>query len=941
MPAALQVKEYSLSNGMKVWLNEDHSQPKVFGAVVVNAGAKDCPDTGIAHYFEHIMFKGTDEIGTIDYSQEKPWLDSIAAAYDQLAATKNDTERTAIQKSINRLSQKAGEYAIPNEFNRLVSRYGGSQLNAGTSYDLTFYHNVFTPQYIEHWCLLNSDRLIHPVFRLFQGELETVYEEKNMYADDMMSGAMESIMKELFGTQPYAYPVIGSTENLKNPRLSEMQKFYDQYYVGCNMGIVLSGDIQSDSIMPLLEKTFGRIPKGTMPSHLSSPMPDITIERTVDLKLPIPLVTMEMLAFKAPTTFDADANALDVGMSILYNDQAGMLDSLANEGTLMKAASISQSLNDAGVAILLIVPNLFAKSEKAEAACLAQIERLANGDFSETRLTTQKQQVYRDAISELETINDRAMQMVQVMSSGHSWQEYMEKLYAIDHVTKADVMAAAKHYLKAPFVRFKKKMDWGEKDKISQPGYTPVKPKNRNEESAYAKKLAEISAPDTEPRLVDFDRDATITKLGGEATLYTVKNPVNDLFTLTVVYNKGVQADPRLDIATSLFDLIGTDSLTRQQLSAALLAYGADITFDCDASNTLISIKGTDENFESAMRLVSHFLKNAKPEAKDIKKLRDAKKADEKGQADENMDVLSALLAKTMYGDKSKYLRQTTFKEMKKLTGDELLAIFDAVKDHACDIIYSGTLNTQDVERVVRATLPIERSKIPHRDYGIDVLSYSQPVVYVYDMPQSRQTLFLTYDQVKALPTLEDRIPFWLTDEYIGGGMSSILFQEIREFRSMAYTTSSLHLSRSMKVAPQSPSAFITFTGTQADKAMGAISLVDSLLRDLPMLETTFNTVKQESINELNSSYPSFRDMGTYISTWRNKGYTCDIKTGRKDLYDKATMDDVKRFYEANLKNNAGHRVIGIIGNKKKLDLKALAKYGQVIIVKKKDLFRK
>ena len=190
-PTSLEVKELQLSNGMTVWLNEDHSQPKIFGAVVVNAGAKDCPNTGIAHYFEHILFKGTETIGTIDYAQEKPWLDSISSCYDQLASTKDEQQRSVIQQDINRLSQKAGEYAIPNEFNRLISKYGGSNLNAATSWDYTYYHNSFTPQYLEHWCWLNSERLINPVFRLFQGELETVYEEKNMYADDMLATAGE------------------------------------------------------------------------------------------------------------------------------------------------------------------------------------------------------------------------------------------------------------------------------------------------------------------------------------------------------------------------------------------------------------------------------------------------------------------------------------------------------------------------------------------------------------------------------------------------------------------------------------------------------------------------------------------------------------------------------------------------------------------------------
>ena len=118
----LEVHQFELSNGMQVWLNRDSSQPIVYGAVVVRAGGKDSPDTGLAHYLEHLLFKGTEELGTVDYEAEKVWLDSIAVCYDRLAATTDDGERKSIQKEIGRLSQKAAEYAIPNEFDRLISR---------------------------------------------------------------------------------------------------------------------------------------------------------------------------------------------------------------------------------------------------------------------------------------------------------------------------------------------------------------------------------------------------------------------------------------------------------------------------------------------------------------------------------------------------------------------------------------------------------------------------------------------------------------------------------------------------------------------------------------------------------------------------------------------------------------------------------------------------
>ena len=214
----LNVKEYILSNGLTVWLNEDSSQPKVIGSIIVKAGAKDSPNTGIAHYFEHIMFKGTDKIGTINYAEEKVWLDSISKKYDKLANTSDEAQRLEIQKEINELSIKAADYVIPNEFNRLISQYGGTGLNAGTSWDFTMYFNTFSPQYMTQWCEINSERLINPVFRMFQSELETVYEEKNMYADVLGSQAAEKIIEAFFKPHPYQYPIIGSTENLKNPK---------------------------------------------------------------------------------------------------------------------------------------------------------------------------------------------------------------------------------------------------------------------------------------------------------------------------------------------------------------------------------------------------------------------------------------------------------------------------------------------------------------------------------------------------------------------------------------------------------------------------------------------------------------------------------------------------------------------------------------------------
>lgn len=936
----LKVTETKLSNGMTVWLNEDHSQPKVFGAVVVKAGAKDCPNTGIAHYFEHILFKGTKEIGTVDYQAEKPWLDSISAKYDQLATTTDEAQRLLIQKDISRLSQKAGEYAIPNEFNRLISLYGGSELNAGTSWDFTYYHNIFTPQYMAQWCQLNSDRLINPVFRLFQGELETVYEEKNMYSDDMMSMAMEKMLAELFQDQPYAYPVIGSTENLKNPRLSEMRAFYEKYYVASNMGLVLCGDIDSENIMPLLEQTFGRIPQGVEPQHVKSVLPDITAERTVEIKLPVPLVSIEMLTFKTPTDYEKDANAMKLAFDLLSNGQAGMLDSLVNESTLLMAMAQPMSLNDAGCGFVFVIPNLLASKKKAENACLEQIERIKKGDFSDEVFNTLKQEALREANRSLETISERAQQMVSVMAAGHSWQEYLDKVNSYRTITKNDVVQAAQKYFGAPFVRFKKKNGEYAKDKVTQPDYKPVVPKNKNAESDYARRLAAMPVIDRAPRMIDFNSDAYTIPLGGSANLYTVKNPVNDFFQLELIYNRGLKADKNLSAAAMLLTQAGTDSLSRQQLEKALLALGASMAVEADNTSFRIMLSGVDEHFDKTLALLGHFLTRVETNSKLLSQIKSASKADSKSFGTDNKEVFRALLEKVRSGENSQYLNRLTQAEMKKLSGEEMIEAFKEVLNSACNVIYSGTLPDDQVKEMITRHLPVEKSTKAYVHYSTSYVDYNEPVVYVYDMSKARQAIFFTYEQLPPLPTSEQRVPLSLFGEYFGGGMSSVLFQEVREFRSMAYSTRATTGKQPLKPDPNLPTCLISIVGTQADKTMGAITLVDSLLRNMPVNNHNFVVAKQE-LSNFDTNFPSFREIGNVIASAKWLGYTEDPRKGSVELFDNATFEDMMQFYRQNVKDHQGHRVLGIVGNTKKLDMKALEKYGKVVVVKLEDIYRK
>lgn len=937
--AQLEVKELKLSNGMTVWLNEDHSQPKVFGAVVVKAGAKDCPNTGIAHYFEHIMFKGTDRMGTTDYEKEKPWLDSISAQYDLLSKTKDEVGRTRIQKHINELSLKAADYVIPNEFNRLISKYGGSGLNAGTGHDLTYYHNSFLPQFIEQWCWLNSERLIKPVFRGFQGELENVYEEKNRSAD-ALGDAQDKLFSAVFKTQPYAYPIIGSTENLKNPRLSDMAAFYKKYYVASNMGLILCGDIKADSALTaLLERTFGRVQTGPAPVRMKSAMPTITAGERQEIKLPIPLVGIEALIYKAPTDFEADADALELANKLLSNGKAGKLDSLVNEHKLMMAMAQSVSLNDAAGSAIVIIPNLFGKMKKAETRVMNQIRQVMDGNFCDWQMEALKQEMVMESERDLETIGSRSELLVETFSNGRSWHDVLDKIEGIRRLTKADVVAAARKYYGANYITLSKKYGTSKKETLKQPGYKPISPKNLDAKSAFAKQLEQIPVKASTTRTVDFNRDVMAQQINSHITLYYKENPINDIFTFTLRYKDGDLHTPALKLMADYLSQLGTDSLKKQQLEQAWQRIGTTMEIVPGDVAFSINLTGPDSQLKSALHLLAHFLRSAKGDDKAFKNVMDNDKVERKTFGKQKDNVLRPVVHRVVYGDKSSYLTQLSQKEVKALKNDELIRLFHDLQQYDCELFYCGRQPVGYVARSLQQTLPLAQCTKSQADTFRPMLQYNEPTVYFFNVPKSRQNFVVSYDAVDALPTMRERAIFKLWGEYFGGSMSSVLFQNVREFRSLAYSTGGNSFTTSLMQHPSERQGYFTATGTQADKTLEAIITIDSLLRQMPMKEENLDAARQSVLNDIQNSYPTFRTVGKYIANQLRDGYTSDPNTDIARILPDVTTQDIVRFHQQHIAPNQ-HRVWIVIGDKKLTDMKDLSRFGKVVELKKEDVYR-
>lgn len=937
---ALEVKEHKLKNGLTVWLNEDHSQPKVFGAVVVKAGAKDCPDTGIAHYFEHMMFKGTDKIGTVDYDAEKTLLDSIALKYDELAATEDEAARSQIQKEINELSIRSSDYVIPNEFNRLISKYGGSGLNAATSYDATIYFNTFSPQYMSQWAEINSERLLNPVFRLFQSELETVYEEKNMYGDFIGGPVMDRLLARYFAPHPYAYPIIGSTKNLKNPRLTEMRKFFEEYYVASNMGLILSGDFDTEAVLPVLEKTFSRIRPGEAPKHDIVALPPFKGKEKMKIKFPVPLVKAMGMGFRGVPANHEDQVALAVAVNMLNNaNGTGFLDKLMVDRKIMASMAMNESMNEAGILAVAVIPKLmFQTYGGAEKLVWKEINRVKEGDFSDEIFNSLKQEQRRQYASNLENIDSRARIMMSLYSQGKSWEDYLQEVSGIDALTKEDVVRVARKYFSENYLCVTKTTGKYPKDNLTKPDFSPIVPKNSEASSEYAKQLEQLPVQEVKLRFIDFQKDVETVSLTPLATLYATANPVTDIFTLNLVYQVGTLEQPKLMHLANYLQFLGTDSLSFHEFRTRLQVLGSTISFDATDKQFFMRITGFDKHFKETVQLAGDFIRHVKADDKQIRQVINDAKVTEKAFFESSDNIANALLEKVKYGEQSRFLTKLSLSEVKKLKGKELLDAFVQVRQTECDLLYCGTLPVAQVREEIEAFLPLKEITVAvNAPYHRDAKKYDKPTVYFMDMPTASQSIVYGYAKGEVTDDAWSRHAARLFSVYFGGDMSSLMFQEIREFRSLAYRVSGRYILPPHNLEGKA-GEFVTMLSTQSDKTLDALGIMNSLIHEMPEKEERISTVKQSIVNQVNNDFPSFREVPEKVAGFRRNGFDNDPSEALLSGISDMDMKDIIRFYRHNVRLKPV--VYVIVGNSRRIDMKQLETYGNVIRLRKKDIYK-
>ena len=932
----LKAKIYTLDNGMKVYMTVNKEQPRIQANIAVKVGGKNDPSetTGLAHYFEHLMFKGTPNFGTADYEAEKVLLDQIEALFEVYRVTEDEAERAAIYHQIDSISYLASDYFIPNEYDKLMSFIGSEGTNAYTSTDMTVYVEQIPSNQIENWARIQADRFANPVIRGFHTELETVYEEKNMSLTKDFRKALEAMDGMLFPDHPYGtQTVLGTQEHLKNPSITNIKNYQKTYYVPNNIAICLSGDFDPDEMVTVIEKYFGQM-------QPNKDLPEITLATSSVIESPVEKDVYGldaeniMIGWKYPGAKSEDALVAEVAASVLYNGSAGLIDlNINQQQKVLGAYGMSYGRPDAGEFILMGNPKQGQTLEEVRDILLAEVAKLRNGEFDEAVLNGTINNMKLSLMRSLEDNGSRADMFVQSFINGTDWADDVKSIERMQEVTKEDIMNWAGRYLGENNYAIVYKRMGEDKNviKVTAPKITPIK-SNRDKKSAFLEEITSTEVKPIEPSFIDYSTALSQFDVDGLNVVY-VQNEVNDLAELYYEFFTGTQNDPALKLAANYLSYLGTPTRSAEEIAQEMYQLACTFNLRSGSSSSFISISGLSENLPEAMRIVEDLIYNAVPDEAILENLK-ADMLKERADAKLNQGrCFSALQNYILLG--KDYIRETTLtdRQIAELTSEELLGKVRNLMDYSHEVSYYGPSTENEVKALIRENHRIAEELKPLTLRYPEAVPTPSSKVYLaqYD---AKQIYYLQYSNNEEKLNLDSDPYIKLYNEYFGGGMNAIVFQEMREARGLAYSASGRLLEPEYK---DDSYKYFAFIATQNDKMQTAIEAFDEIINDMPVSETAFNIAKEALTTKYRTERITGRNILRSYQNARDMGIT---EPRSKKIYEKLpelTLEDVQNTQEKWVKDRT--YCYGILGDIKNLDTDYLKTLGTVEVLTLEDIF--
>ncbi|WP_309509580.1 MULTISPECIES: M16 family metallopeptidase [Hymenobacter] len=952
----LGVRVYKLDNGLTVYLSDYKNAPRIQTYVAVRAGSKNDPATatGLAHYLEHMVFKGTSRLGTKDWAKEKPELDKIEALYETYRGERNDpVARKRTYHQIDSVSGVAARYAVPNEYDKLMGSIGAKGSNAHTSNEETVYQEDIPSNQLEKWAAVQSERFTEMVPRLFHTELEAVYEEKNRGLDSDFSKEFEALNASLYPTHPYGtQTTIGTIEHLQNPSITEIKKYFGQYYVPSNVALCLSGDLDYDQTIRLIDKYFGAWQGKPAPAFVAPVEKPITAPITKEVLGP--QSENVMLGYRFPGKATRDALRLRMLDRILTNGQAGLFDlDLNQQQRVLQAQTFADLNDDYSTHVLYGTPRQGQKLEEVQALMLAEVAKVKRGDFPDWLIPAIVNNEKLSRTKSYESNEARASAMYEAFIERVSWADYLKQNEDFATITKAEIVKFANDNYGQNYVAvFKRTGEDPNKVKVVKPAITPV-PANRDAASAYYTEVSKLPSTELKPVFLDYKKDIQTADIKPGLPLYYTRNTENGLFSLFYAIDLGTNNNPLLDVATDYLQYLGTGQHSAAQLQQEFYKLGCSFAVSSSQDRVLISLSGLDSNLKPAMLLFEQLLNNPRPDAAALKnQVAGILKQRQDAKLNKGVILNQAMLNYAKYGPRNPFTNIVPEAQLKALKPEQLTSLLKSLPTYQHRVLYYGprrmdgsyhmgrdnngksiTVGSDGITEIIAAdhrTPAKLKPTPPAKDFAEQPLKDKKVYWVDYKMVQA-EILFLTkgdiYDRALA-PTVA------LYNEYFGGGMGSIVFQDLRESKALAYSA----MSRYANADKTGRSNYIlSYIGTQSDKLPEAMAGMEGLLTDMPLADANLAIAKQSIRNSIATDRITHEGILLSYERARRLGLDYDL---RRDVYDQTqnmTFAELQKFQQAKIRGQ--NQVILVIGSKDRLNFKELAKYGTVQQLTLKEIF--
>jgi len=916
--------EYKLDNGLTVMLWEDHSQPDVTGYVVVRAGAVDEPAeyTGLAHYLEHMLFKGTQRIGALDWEKEKPMYDSIIALYDQYSEAKDPKVREQLATQINEVSMREAKISSTEDFFNMLDLIGAEGVNAYTSYDLTAYHNSFPAAEMYRWLTIFSDRLINPVFRTFQAELENVFEEYNMYANEPSSQVQNQLFADIYKGSPYEREVIGLPEHLKNPRLSKLIEFYNTWYVPNNMALIIVGDFDTETTKPMIAETFSRLEPKELPARPS--YPEVSFAGNPTKHYNLGYNPMETWIYQGVKEGDPDQDVLDFVCALLYNGTTGLLDKINTKGDVQFAGVYNDARRNTGRLIIEAVPYYDANQQMYESGkatkdiIMKEVDKIKKGQIDDELIANVKRLYAQSEKIMNERPEAKMSALVDAFTYGKPTDDIFTENEKIQALTKEEIARVAKKYFDAPYmtISFDEDTKTQKAKTLPKPNIKPLDPV-KDAKTAYAEAFQKLPKGELKQTFNNFN-DVQVSTIAENVTLHYTPNDKNDVFSLSLRYGVGAHEMPLLPYATTLMEnagIMGEKKLEGKDFDQQVAELGGSVSYGCSDSYFTVSVSGEDANLSKIMNLVSRQLLMPYLEQKQLDAVKGSEFISRLTRQKRTAVQKSALLQYALYGKKSPYLDEVPFLDIWQLGLPRVQSLVAQAREYALDVFYCGTLPQDQLVAALPLTEGMKPSKSP---FIKDRQSYDKPTVLF--LPNSNVQQADLYFYINGRPyDIASDVQSDAFNQYMSGGFTGVIMNEIRVKRSMAYSAYGVNATPALQ---GKDCYFYGYVGTQSDKVVDAINVYLDILNDMPKDSTQLVALKAALKQASQTAKPSMRNKAATFEAWQRVGYQDDPAKVNADAIDNLTFNDIEKFYEENIKGKP--ITIILMGDPKKIDLKAI-----------------